>query len=197
LPRIAAEAGSCPRGADRLAPTDAGHRDGGEQGVPVSIVLTDVREERRDLLRRPGRLLGLRCLGLDGAIGWIVRQQPVHDGVVQDAMREAVDVRDALGREALEQLGVVMGEGAPVELLERDHPEGWDEMVAQVTLVDGEGGLRQLAQVDPGASTLLEPRRRVVSEAQLRRRDVSAPPAIDEFGLHGVEHPVCGRTGLA
>jgi hypothetical protein len=155
--------------------------------VPVSIVLADVRQERRDLLRRPGRLLGLRCFGLDGAIGWIVRQQPVHDGVVQDPMRKAVDVRDALGRQALEQLGVVAGEGAPVELLQRDHPEGWDEMVAQVTFVDGEGGFRQLAQVDPRASTLLEPRRRVVPEAQLRRRDVSAPPAIGEFGLHGIE----------
>jgi hypothetical protein len=60
-------------------------------------------------------------------------------------------------------------------------------MVAEVALVDGEGGLSQLAQVDPGASALCEPRRRAVPEAQLRCWNVSTSPTIDELGLHGVE----------
>jgi ATP-dependent DNA helicase RecG len=51
---------------------------------------------------------------------------------------------------------------------------------------------------EPGASALLEPHRCVVPEAQLRRRDVSTSPTIDEFGLHGHRaHLACGRTRLA
>ena len=84
--------------------------------MPVRVVLTHVSEELGDLLGCPGRPLGLGCPWLDCPVRRVAGQQVVRDGVVRDAVGEAVDVGDGLGGQVLQEPGGC-GPSASTELL--------------------------------------------------------------------------------
>jgi hypothetical protein len=94
-----------------------------------------------------------------------------------------------LGGQVLEEPGVVAGEARAVELLQRDVTELWQQVVAQVSLVDREGRLGELTELHAGVGPVVQPRRRVLPEpeALVRPDYVGAATPIDELGLHRVE----------
>ncbi len=116
-----------------------------------------------------------------------MREQAIRDGIVQDAVGEAVDVGDGLGGQVLQKPGIVAGEARAVELLQRDVTEFRQQVVAQISLVDREGRLGELAELRTGVGPVVQPRRRVLPEALVRPNDVGATTPIDELGLHRVE----------